>query len=124
MVGFEVGVIFGEGNEATEVVGEGFFGTEGLGRPVRGLGGGTLAGHGLEEFAFVALVSFDALNKGGNEIVSAFQLDFDAAPSFPHLVAVFHEAIVGKNEPNDRNNDKEDQDGGEADHLRRDLDQK
>ncbi|MFM1945530.1 MAG: hypothetical protein RI897_4512 [Verrucomicrobiota bacterium] len=116
LVGFEIGVGFGKGEEFSECTGESAFGAnEGLdcGR-VAGVGCGGFPGlgslvtgvdDGFERLAFVLQVTFGGFDEVGDEVVAAFELDVDLGVGVFESVPEADEAVI----------DGDDDDGGDHD---------
>lgn len=110
LVGFEVGVLFGDDHEAGKGAAKaGLGGKEAFHRVAIGgiggdggrSGGGDVAGfdHGLECGALVLHVALSGLDEVGDEIVTALELNIDLGEGVFEAIAKGDEAVVDAGDP-------------------------
>jgi hypothetical protein len=98
LVGLEVGIVLGHGEQRAQRLGEGVLGL-GLGRGALGAGGdggGTRVGDLGQRVLLELHVAFDRRDQVGDQVVPSFELHVDLAPGVVDLVAAAHDAVVGR----------------------------
>jgi hypothetical protein len=117
LVGLEVRIGLGDGDEAAECLGEHALG----GRLLRG----ALAGSHrraarlhdvLERAPLVRGIPLDGLDEVADEVMATGELDVDLTPRLLHQVAQLDEAVVDPDGPQDEQQDDDDDDDQGDDH--------
>ncbi len=101
LVGFEVGIGLGDGENGLKSAGQGRFGLAFVGEPRRAHGGGAGRGYVLERGLLVGGISFDRIDQVRNEIVSALELDVYVGPRFLGAIDHSDQTVIGKDRPQD-----------------------
>ena len=100
--GLEIRIAFHVNHQSAQGAGELAFGRAGLGGSagLHGIGAGV--GDGFERFALMAHVAFHGFDEIGDQVVAALELHIDLRPGVVHVVAQPHQAVVDRDEPEER----------------------
>lgn len=105
-VGLELGIRLGHRDEAIERAGERRLALDALAELVARLHhAGARRDHHLQRLALVPGVALHGLHEIGDEVVPPLELDVDAGPALLHELREAGEAVVGGDEPDERQTD-------------------